>query len=327
MQRLAPLVTDEGVVLVLVGMADNHLVGVDHREAPGLDVLLLRQCEQDVEEALVHLEHLDELDQAPVGDVQLAVEPVGPRVGLGADLADRREVDATDQLGDILALRIRGREGADADAVLLGESDAHDRHILMPPGERLARPAPGMIRTALGLLELEAAPRAELALDVDPVLPHQLIADRLGHQMQRLLVHRAALDGVDRAAVSAGVLLEAALELGDDGRLPTADRPHQEQDALAYFEPLRCRAEVLDDLLERLLESEDLVGEELVADPAIVQLLDAGIHDHVVDPGMRELSDLRVLEHQLEIVGEGAFPVQPLLLGPVRLESFNEPHH
>src|SRR5687768_18073173 len=54
----------KGLELGLIGVRDDALVGVDHREAAGLDVLLLREREQSVQELLVRLEHLDELHQA-----------------------------------------------------------------------------------------------------------------------------------------------------------------------------------------------------------------------------------------------------------------------
>ena len=38
---------------MLVRVGDDDLIGIDHGEAAGLDVLLLGQCEQDVQELLI----------------------------------------------------------------------------------------------------------------------------------------------------------------------------------------------------------------------------------------------------------------------------------
>ena len=106
MEGLRLLVAGKRDVLVLVRVRDDDLVGVDHGEAPGLDGLLLREREQAVEELLVNLQHLDELHDAAVGDVQLAVEAVRAGVTLHPDLADGREVNRAGQFRDVLRLRV-----------------------------------------------------------------------------------------------------------------------------------------------------------------------------------------------------------------------------
>ena len=112
----------------------------------------------------------------------------------------------------------------------------------------------------------DAAARAEIALDVQAVLRHRPPCGELvREEVQRLLVHRAAGDGVDGASSSAGVLFEAALEHRDDRRLAAADRAHQQQDALAHLEPPGRRREVVDQMLQRALDAEQLVREEVVA--------------------------------------------------------------
>ncbi len=50
----------------------------------GLMLVLLRGTQQVVEERDVELEHLDELDDAAVGDVELAVEVERARVGVAS---------------------------------------------------------------------------------------------------------------------------------------------------------------------------------------------------------------------------------------------------
>ena len=58
------------------------------------------------------------------------------------------------------------------------------------------------------VLQPEAADRAEIALDVNAEHLLKLFAQMARNQMQRLLEHRAAFDGVERLA-----LLEAAVQL------------------------------------------------------------------------------------------------------------------
>ena len=89
--------------------------------------------EQVVEERHVELQHLDELDEAAVGDVQLAVEVEGARVAVGAVLGDLAVVDVAGQLGRVLVLLVLRLEGADADAVLLGEDQAVDLDVAPGP--------------------------------------------------------------------------------------------------------------------------------------------------------------------------------------------------
>ena len=118
-ERLHELVVQELLVLGLVGVAEDHLVDVGLRELLRLDLVLLRRAEQVVEERDVELEHLDELDDAAVGDVELAVEVERARIGVRAVLGDLAVVDVAGELGRVLVLLVLGLERADADAVLL----------------------------------------------------------------------------------------------------------------------------------------------------------------------------------------------------------------
>ena len=129
-QRLHELVVLQPLVLRLVRVAEDHLVDVRLGELLRLDLVLLRRPEQVVEERHVELEHLDELDEAAVGDVQLAVEVERPRVAVGAVLGDLAVVDVAGQLGRVLVLLVLRLEGADADAVLLGQDQAVDLHLV-----------------------------------------------------------------------------------------------------------------------------------------------------------------------------------------------------
>ena len=155
-QRLHELVRLELLVLGLVRVPDDDLVDVGLRELLRLDLVLLRRAEEVVEERHVELQDLDELDDAAVRDVELAVEVEGARVRVGAVLGDLPVVDVAGELGRVLVLLVLGLEGADADAVLLGEDEpahAHVVHHLLP------------VALVLGhqLLEDEAAGGAEVA--------------------------------------------------------------------------------------------------------------------------------------------------------------------
>ena len=128
-QRFHELVVLQAAIFRLVGVAQDHLVDVGLGELLRLDLVFLRGAEQVVEERHVELEHLDELDQAAVGDVELAVEVEGPRIAVGAVLGDLAIVDVAGQLGRVLVLFVLGLEGADADAVLLGQDQAVDLDV------------------------------------------------------------------------------------------------------------------------------------------------------------------------------------------------------
>ena len=111
-------------------MADDDLVDVRLRELLRLDLVLLGGAQQVVEERHVELEHLDELEQPAVGDVELAVEVEGARIGVGAVDGDLAVVDVAGELGGVLVLLVLRLEGADADAVLLAEQQAAHAHVL-----------------------------------------------------------------------------------------------------------------------------------------------------------------------------------------------------
>ncbi len=62
-QRLVLRLLQELAELGEVGVRDDRLVDVDQREARHLDVLFLRQREQEIEELALHLEDLDHLEK------------------------------------------------------------------------------------------------------------------------------------------------------------------------------------------------------------------------------------------------------------------------
>ncbi len=343
-QGLHELVVQELLVLGLVGVADDDLVDVGLRELLRLDLVLLRGAEEVVQEGDVELEHLDELDDAAVGDVELAVEVEGARIGVRAVLGDLAVVDVASELGRVLVLLVLGLEGADADAVLLGEDDALDLDVAHDLG-------PVTLVVQHQLAEDLPAGRIQIALDEDRVL---IVAEAEifeclgapvgGNEAQWIFVHRRGEDfvsagdvrqllghvpvvGVERAVVGARILLEALLEQASDGRFRRADRTVQEDHALLGAVALSRRLEDVDQLHERDVEAVNgvaptmlLVLEEVVADQLllVVDVLFLPVRQHhVVDALERRSRDLRVLSYDGEIILERARPVQLLVLAVV----------
>src|SRR5206468_6412037 len=122
--------------------------------------------------------------------------------------------------------------GPDAEAIFFGEADALDDDILVQP--------------PVAIVEHRAACRAEIALNVEAVLFFDLRPQLVWHEVQRLLVHRAATIGVHRALIRSAVALEATLEQRDNGRLATANRSHEQENPLADLEPPGGRGEIVD---------------------------------------------------------------------------------
>ena len=129
-KRLHELVGLKLLVLRLVGVTDDDFVDVGLGELLGLDLVFLAGTQQVVEEGDVELEDLDELDDAAVGDIELAVEIEGAGVALGAVFRDLAIVDVAGQLGRVLVLLVLGLERADADAILLGEDQPAHADVL-----------------------------------------------------------------------------------------------------------------------------------------------------------------------------------------------------
>ena len=326
-------------------MPDDHLVDVGLRKLLGLDLVFLAGPQQVVEEGDVELQDLDELDDAAVRDVELAVEVEGAGVALGAVLGDLAVVDITGQLGGVLVLLVLGLERADAHAVLLREDQAAHADVLQGPGQVavvLLHP----------LVEHLAAERAEVALDGDGVGiavgvelgvqgVEELVAVLDRHQVKRLLVHRAVVmdrlavvvgllapgEGEERAVVGLGVRLHALLQEPRDGALGTAHRSVEQEDSPFRPVPMRRALEDVDQAGERLLEAEDrvlavVIGviEELVASQSL--LVDERVfrsigEDHVVEPLIGRARDTGIVAHDLDVLGEGPMPVLLLIIRPV----------
>src|SRR5262249_10818925 len=129
-KRLHELVVEELLVFGLVGVADDDFVDVGLSELLRLDLVLLRSTQEIVEEGDVELEDLDELDDAAVRDVELAIEIEGPRIRVGTFLGVLSIVDVPGELGRFLVLFVLRLESTDADAVLFAEPHAAHADVL-----------------------------------------------------------------------------------------------------------------------------------------------------------------------------------------------------
>jgi len=149
-------------------------------------------------------------------------------------------------------------------------------------------------------------------------------AELVGDQVERVFVHGAALDGVDRPLVGAGVLDQSPLEHVDDGGLTARDRTHQEQDPAADVQPSGGRMEVLlHQALQRPFQAKQLLFEEAV--PAVaIHLFHTVGDDHIVDAGMGVAGQLGVAGDHLEVLGEGPFPGEVLFLLAVGLQPLGK---
>ena len=88
LQRFRLLVAYKGRVFMFIGVAYNHLVGVDHAKTPGLDVLFLAECKQHVQEFLICFEHFNKFHEAAIGDIEFTIEAIGAWVAFDADFTD-----------------------------------------------------------------------------------------------------------------------------------------------------------------------------------------------------------------------------------------------
>src|SRR6185369_9187310 len=333
-------------------MPDDDLVDVGLGELLGLDLVLLGGAQEVVEEGDVELQHLDELDDAAVGDVELAVEVEGPGVGVAAVLGDLPVVDVAGELGGVLVLLVLGLEGADAHPVLLAEDEAVHPDVLDEPSEVTAllghelledEAAGGAQLVALGNLEVAAVldvgedPRAPLTGDeVERLLVHGALHALLVERAVGALLLDVPAEGVGRALGRLAVLLHALLEEAGDGALARAHRSVEEDDALLGAVQLRGGLEDVHQLHQRDVEAEDrvaaaeaLVAEEVVADELllVVDVLRLPVaEDHVVDPLEGGAGHPRVLANQIQVVLEAPLPVQlRVLLAVLELRDALDP--
>jgi hypothetical protein len=258
--------------------------------------------------------------QAVLERLVLLVGHEGPELGLvrvGQD--DRVGVDVA-ELGDLelLLLGHRQEEVPELGGVLeeldgLEQAAVGLRELAGPVERQRVRVRPVRLDGAeveaagelldahrLGVAGLERADAdAPRLREVDPL-------DREVQEVQRLLVHRAAVQRVHGALVGRRPLLEAALEQRGDRALGAAGRPPEQQDPPAGLVALGGGLEVADDALERHVEAEELLGEEPVGDLAGMQTVRVARRlDHVVNPLVRACRDRLALRHPIDVLVEG----------------------
>jgi hypothetical protein len=304
-QRFVLRLLQELAELGEVGVGEDRLVEMDQREARHLDVLLLGEGEQEIQELALHLQDLDHLEKPPARGEHSARPGPGARVALVAELRDLGKVHRADQVGDVGGGRIVRRVGAHADAAGFGDEDALHRHLHEVAAELV--------------LQAARTERAELARDVDAVGRAELAAHRVRHEVQRRLVHRAAVDAVERAGVGMAVLLQAALEEDHHARLAARGRAEQQQQAPANFGTRGRGLEVTDHPLDGVVDTVKLVLEQATAEVSAGVLEALGAH-HVPDVLVAGAGDGARFggEHGLQEAREGARPVRrAVLLGEI----------
>src|SRR5689334_5530788 len=143
------------------------------------------------------------------------------------------------------------------------------------------------VTPAVSVLQGITALRTKITFNVNPVMLFDLSAELVRNEMQRLFVHRAVFDSVNRAGLDLGPIFQPTLKQVDNGRLAAADRSHQQKDALAHFQTLGGRFEVLDNSGYGFFDAKEFMGKEVVGENLVlstfVEPLDAPGMNHVVD--------------------------------------------
>ena len=327
-ERLHQLVALQAAVLGLVGMTQDDLVDRALLELLRLDRVLLRGTQQVIEERDVQLQHLDELEQAAVGDVELTVEVERARIRIRTVLGDATVVDVARELGRVLVLLVLGLERADADAVGFAEEETAHTHVL----HHLAPIATVALHQ---LFLVVATDRIQVAFDAQLVLAAEVLVQRVldrsalfaRNEHQRVLIHRRrnelAVDlpteGVDGALIAGGVLLEATLQQSRDRALRRTDGTVQQQDASLGTQVTRAGTDRVDQAAQRTLQTVDRIvatTERVVEQTPATQSGVACGHlppvgfDHAQEPLPGVAREHRLLLNQGQVLLQGALPVE-----------------
>ena len=83
--------------------------------------------------------------------------------------------------------------------------------------------------------------------------------------MQRRFMHRAALDAIERAGIGIAVFFQPALQQDHERRLAARWRPEQQQQAASDFGTGGRRLEVIDHALDRFIDAEQFIVEQLAS--------------------------------------------------------------
>jgi hypothetical protein len=121
-------------------------------------------------------------------------------------------------------------------------------------------------------------------------------------------MHGTILDGVERSSISAAVRFQSAFDQINDGRLTAANGTHKQEYTFAYFQALSSGVEILDDLLQGLFDTEDFLGEEVVARFTGTSCFQAGIHNHTINAIMCKAAYFWLFGCNLKVLGKGPFP-------------------
>mmetsp|Transcript_6685 Transcript_6685/g.27976 ORF Transcript_6685/g.27976 Transcript_6685/m.27976 type:complete len:940 (+) Transcript_6685:1270-4089(+) len=240
-EGLVVLVVAEGLPLALVAVRQHDAVERDRAEAFGaLVVALLRGGQQRVQHLDRRLEHLDEFQQALVGQAQAA----GVAVGVGVVLRERfqlADVDLADQAGDVLVVLV-ARLGLGHAELLEHAGVALDDLELADVAAEFVEPLDGPGRQDAVQV---AARDAIVALQQRAVLGGV-------EQAQRAFVHRRAGQRVE------GHLLHQLLQPLGNAALAAAHRAQQVEDLFLFLQPLRSVSEIGHHLLDGFLQAVEL---------------------------------------------------------------------
>ena len=187
------------------------------------------------------LEHLDEFHQALVGQAQPARVTIGIGVVLRIFL-QLADVDLADQGGNVLIVLV----------ARLGLGDGH-----LAQHRRPALDHAELGDVAVVFVQALHRPGRQHAAKIaarNAVFLFQDVAVLVGgEQRQRRVVHRRALDGVERR------LLHQVLELFRQRGLAAPHRPQQVEDLLPLLQALGGVTEIGDDLLDRLFHAVEVL--------------------------------------------------------------------
>src|SRR5579884_1821622 len=89
---------------MFIGMADNDLIGVDHAETSGFDVLFLTEGEQNIEKFFIRLQHFYKFHNSSIGDIQLTIEAISAGITFNSHFTNCGKIDTSNKFADILAV-------------------------------------------------------------------------------------------------------------------------------------------------------------------------------------------------------------------------------
>jgi len=138
------------------------------------------------------------------------------------------------------------------------------------------------------------ADRTKGALDVYAILFGKLRSKFLRNQVKGFLVHGTSLDPVYGSGIGACILFQPSLQQGNDRGLSSADRTHQEQQALADVQPFRRRLKVFfHQGSDGIFQAEQFFTEKFVVS-TFTGLLHPGVPDHPIDARVGVLGPVRM---------------------------------